>query len=126
MRQTFTVMGRLPGLNEYINACRNNKYTGAAMKKEMQEYVRVEIVRSHLTPVEGRCRLQYTFFERNRNRDMDNVSGFAHKVVQDALVEAGVLEGDGWKHIAGYTDNFEIDRDCPRIEVTLIYSAESN
>lgn len=75
-----------------------------------------------LKPIRSRCRIQYTFFEPNRRRDMDNISGFAHKVIQDALVEEGILANDGWSEISGYTDSFEVDKERPRIEVTLIYT----
>ena len=122
MRQTFTIPGRLDGMNDLIAANRSSRYTGAQLKRDNQFNVVIAIRKAHLKPIGSRCRLMYTFFEPNMRRDMDNISGMAHKVIQDALVEAGILEGDGWRHISGYTDNFEIDRRNPRIEVTLIYT----
>ena len=122
MRQTFTIPGRLDGMNDLIAATRESRYTGAQLKKDNQWNVLIAIKKSHLKPINGRCRLMYTFYEPNMRRDMDNISGFAHKVIQDALVEAGILANDGWRNIAGYTDNFFIDKDNPRIEVTLVYT----
>jgi len=61
--------------------------------------------------------LVYHFYEPNRRRDKDNISAFAHKVIQDALVHLKVIKNDGWNDIAGYIDLFDIDENNPRIEV---------
>lgn len=53
-------------------------------------------------------------------RDLDNISSFGRKVIQDALVNAAVLKGDGWKHVVGFSDRFEVDKENPRIEVRII------
>lgn len=37
----------------------------------------------------------------------------------DALVQAGILENDGWKQIKGMADYFEVDKKYPRIEVRI-------
>lgn len=113
----MTIDGRLPGLNEYINAERRNRYAGAKMKKEWQRVVGWFIGRMPPAPIP--CWVKFVFYEPNGRRDVDNVSGFAHKIIFDALVEHGVLKGDGQKYVAGYTDKFEIDCDRPRIEVTI-------
>lgn len=133
MRQTFTITGRLDGMNDFISANRSTSgkgrtfwCSGAQMKKDNQLNVAIAIRKAHLKPITGRCRLHYRFFEPNMKRDLDNISGFAHKVVQDALVETGILENDGWKQIAGYTDDFFIDKEDPRIEVTIIYMEQEN
>ena len=57
--------------------------------------------------------------KKNRKRDLDNISAFAHKVIQDGLVQCGLLANDGWKNIVGYSDDFYVDKDNPRIEVTI-------
>jgi len=61
--------------------------------------------------------LVYHFYEPNRRRDKDNISAFAHKVIQDALVHLKVIKNDGWNDIAGYIDLFDVDENNPRIEV---------
>lgn len=50
---------------------------------------------------------------------MDNISSFGRKVIQDALVKAGVLRNDGWKEIRGFSDRFAVDAENPRIEVEI-------
>jgi Holliday junction resolvase RusA-like endonuclease len=74
---------------------------------------------AHLPASVHPVKLHFRFYEPNRKRDLDNISGFAHKVIQDALVSCGVLGGDGWKYITGYTDEFFVDKQNPRIEVEI-------
>lgn len=116
----FTIYGRLPGMNEYTSSQRGNRYHGANMKRASQKAVEAYISAAKLKPIKCPVRIIYAFYEPDRRRDLDNISGFAHKVIQDALVSCGVLQGDGWKHITGYTDVFAVDRKHPRIEVELV------
>jgi len=44
---------------------------------------------------------------------------FAKKFIQDSLVQMGVLENDGWKHIEYFTDSFAVDPKNPRVEVVI-------
>jgi len=89
------------------------------MKRENQGIVSAEIKAAKLQPCDGMVTLEYIFYEPNMRRDPDNVSGFAHKVVQDALVECGILQNDGWRNISGYRDMFSIDKQNPRIVVII-------
>ena len=70
--------------------------------------------------IEKPVRLQYKFFEPNQKRDLDNVSAMVHKCLQDSLVLAGILNNDGWKNIKGFTDDFDVDKTNPRIEVVIV------
>ena len=124
MTVQFTIEGRLPGINEYILAERGNKYNGAKLKKTAQRAVEYYIQAARLKRVRTPIRIVYTFFEPNRRRDKDNIAGFAHKVIQDALVQQGIIDDDGWREISGWTDAFAVDKDRPRVEVTLIEQGE--
>lgn len=124
MTVQFTIEGRLPGINEYVLAERGNKYNGAKLKKTAQRAVEYYIQAARLPRVRTPIRLVYTFFEKDRRRDKDNIAGFAHKVIQDALVQQHIIDDDGWREIAGWTDAFAVDKDRPRIEVTLIEQGE--
>lgn len=115
----FTIEGRLPSLNEYIKACRTAPVIGNRMKHKDEELITIYIRKAKLKPIYKRVRISYTFYEPNNRRDLDNVSGYAHKVIQDALVRAGILSDDSWGYITGYRDSFEIDKKRPRIEVEL-------
>lgn len=119
-RTKLVIQGTLPGLNEYINAERRNKYLAAKLKNQ-SEHVVMSYARRQLHGVhfDGPVTMTYTWYEPSRRRDKDNVSSYGRKVIQDALVKAGVLAGDGWRHIEGFRDRFVVDRDNPRIEVEL-------
>lgn len=120
MTYEFVIDGRLKGMNDYTSAQRINRYKGAGMKAREQKKVEVAIMQQlrgvHITsPV----RLHYIYYELNRRRDLDNVAGFAHKVIQDALVSTHVLKNDGWGDVVGFTDTFSVDRDNPNIIVMI-------
>ena len=114
------IPGRLEGLNEFIAANRTHPEKGNKMKRDGQRicfyYIRNCLKKAKIRePV----RLHYTFFEKDRRRDLDNISGFFHKVFQDALVEARYLSNDGWNNIAGYSDDFKVSKKNPHIEILI-------
>lgn len=119
MRRLIVVPHVFPSINEFINANRISKGAynlGNAMKRRDQAIIAQYLPRAHFSkPVY----LEYTFYEPSKRRDMDNISGYFHKIFQDALVENGVLDGDGWNYIKGYRDDFKVDRQLPRIEILI-------
>lgn len=117
----LTIPGRLPGLNEYTTACRTDPRAGNRMKREAQTTVQWMIrAQLHRMKIEKPVFMLFTFYEQDRRRDRDNVSSFARKVIQDALVKTGTLQDDGWDQVTGYLDNFKVDKLHPRIEVQFI------
>lgn len=115
----ITIPGRFPGLNEFIGANRRrqgNWSGGNAMKQRDQAIIR------HYIPHGMKLKkifIEYNYYEPNAKRDKDNIAGYFHKVFQDALVQAGCIENDGWKNIKGWSDYFEVDKGNPRIEVVI-------
>ena len=111
---------KLHSLNEYIDACRRNPHSGAKMKRTDQEAVEWYI-RSQLRGVRINkpVTMLYRWHESNRKRDLDNISSYGRKVIQDALVDCRVLADDGWNQIHGFQDDFKIDRKHPYIEVLI-------
>lgn len=124
MMAEFVIQGTLPGLNEYINAERRNRYTGAALKKRAQSIVAIYARSLDRWRPEKPVHMIYHWYEPNQRRDKDNISSFGRKVIQDALVQIGVLNDDGWKDISGFEDRFYVDRKNPRIVVELIEEEE--
>lgn len=120
MEHRVTIKGTLPNMNDYTNAQRGNRYMGAKLKKDAQTLC-AWVIRSQLKNIriQNPVVLHYYYYEPNRKRDLDNIAGFAHKVIQDALVECGVLQNDGWQNIIGFTDYFEVDKANPRIELII-------
>lgn len=112
---------KLHSLNEYIGACRRNAYQGAQMKRKDQSTIEWYI-RSQLRGIRLKkpVRMSYRWYEPNRKRDLDNISSYGRKIVQDALVNCQVIQNDGWQQLRGFSDEFCIDKKRPRIEVYLI------
>ena len=69
--------------------------------------------------IDKKVRIDYIWYEKNKKRDLDNISSFGRKVIQDALVDNGTLKNDGWENVIGFSDTFYIDKDNPRIEVII-------
>lgn len=115
----FTIEGRLDGLNEFIKANRTNKYQGNTMKQRNEKAVLLAIRAAKLKPIEKYpVELQIAWFEPNKRRDCDNVT-FGIKYIQDALVTAGILKDDSQKYISKLNHEVKMDRNNPRIEVTI-------
>ncbi len=125
MEYLLTVPGKLCGLNDYIAAERAHRQKGAKMKADNGDIVALAI-RQCLRGVriDHPVYMEYRWVEPNKRRDKDNVSSFGRKVIQDALVDTGVLKDDGWNYVVGFSDRFEVDKENPRIEV-LIRDVES-
>ena len=118
---TLTIKGRLPGLNEYISACNSSPQTGNRMKRDSMTtvawYIRAQLRGIRFTkPVF----IMFTYYEKDRRRDHDNVSSFARKAIQDALVQCGTIQDDGWGYVTGHMDFYEVDKENPRIVVEFI------
>lgn len=121
MEYKLIIPGRLDGLNKFIGANRSNSCAGNNMKKRNERAVRKSIESClHGARIERPVFMEYTWYERDMRRDLDNISSFGRKVIQDALVGAAVLKGDGWKYVVGFSDRFEVDKNNPRIEVKIM------
>lgn len=117
----ITVPGRLAGANEYILKCRTNRVSAASMKVKQENIIKAAVLdclHHKPKPFQNPVILHYHWYEPNRRRDKDNVA-FAHKFFQDAFVHIGLLQGDGWEYVEGFTDTFSVDSKRPRIEVEI-------
>ena len=95
---------KLPSLNEYINACRSNRFQGAKMKRDVEDDIMIflRLVPEFHNPI----RIHFHWIEENRRRDLDNIC-FAKKFILDALVKAGKLADDNRKIVTAFIDTFE-------------------
>lgn len=116
-----TIPGRMPSLNEYIEAERRNRYVAAQMKSEKQ-YLAGLYIRKALPGVriDVPVIIRYFWYEPNKRRDKSNICAFGRKVIEDALVQQHVLKDDGWDEIVGFQDYFLIDKNNPRIELEIM------
>ena len=107
---------RLPGMNEIIDANRESRYAGATQKATYTLLARN--AGQNAEPVIGRVDVVCTWYCKDRRRDPDNVSA-GIKFVLDGLIQAGVLQNDGWKQIRSIRHEFSVDKQRPRVEVEL-------
>lgn len=95
---------KFPSLNEYINACRTNRYKGAKMKADIENHIAEYI--AGLPRFKKPVQIWFHWIEKNKRRDFDNIC-FSKKFILDALVKYGKLQDDNRKHVTGFKDTFE-------------------
>lgn len=94
---------KFPSLNEYVEACRGNKYAGASMKKKVQSHILPYIL--SLPRFKRPVTIRFTWIEGNKKRDLDNIA-FAKKFILDTLVQAGKLKDDNRRCVMAFSDQF--------------------
>lgn len=120
---SFTVSGRLPSLNDYIDACRSHWSKGAKLKTETEELIYWSIKAARAAglcrPVKKPCRIEFVWYEHGARRDLDNVFS-AKKYILDAMQTAGIIENDDRKHVVGLNDSIrDAARGCDRVHVVI-------
>ena len=105
----FTIKAKLPSLNDYIYACRSNKYAGAKFKEDVERVIVYEIKQAltigKLRPTKKPCKVRFTWCETNARRDCDNIAS-AKKYILDAMQTQGIIKNDNQKYIVGFEDIF--------------------
>lgn len=121
---TLVIPGTLPGLNDYIRTERGHKHQAAKLKKRIENNIGW-LIKQQLQGIKiaEPVIISYLWLEPNRMRDKDNIA-WAKKFIQDALVRAQILEGDSWKHIISFKDEFAVDKTNPRIEIRIHIAKE--
>lgn len=107
MKYSFEINQRLPGLNQYILACRGNRFSGAELKKKTEYDIWIYIMQQLKgVHIKKPIFITFTWIEENGKRDLDNIC-FAKKFILDALVKANVLQNDNKSHVSGFMDKFQ-------------------
>ena len=112
-----TIPGRLPGLNEIIDAARASKFKSAEQKKQYTELV-AWCCKAARIPKMKRVNLDITWYEPHRQRDPDNVQA-AVKFIWDGLSTSGALPNDGWGQQGTVTHHMAVDKERPRVEIEI-------
>ena len=121
MTASVFIPGPLPGFNEIIAAAKSGRGKGnayARMKKQWGETVWAFAKSARMKPVDGQASVLFVWFERDRRRDIDNVSAAA-KFVLDGLVKAGVLANDNQASVFSIEHHFVVDKKTPGVRVTV-------
>jgi Holliday junction resolvase RusA-like endonuclease len=114
----FDIEGRLPGLNEMIDAAKQGKgkYQPYSMMK--QTYTDMVAWLAKKLPKYEQVNITITWYEPNEKRDPDNIMAGA-KFILDGLVKAGTIPNDTRRYIKSITHIPELDRENPRVEVEI-------
>jgi hypothetical protein len=115
--QELWIPGQLPSLNVMLadRAARaGNRY--AKLKAKWTDDIALLARVAKLKPV-ARARFRFTWHERNRQRNPDNIVA-ARKLVLDGLVKARIMANDGWDQVAGFTDAWSVAGQ-PGVRVTI-------
>ena len=102
--QVIKIQGKLPSLNEYIEACRTNYGKGSRIKKEIESPIILQLAR--MKPITSPVIIHFLWHERTRRRDKDNVAA-GKKFILDAMQKSGKLINDNNNYIKGFTDRYE-------------------
>lgn len=95
---------KFPSLNDYIRACRGNKFGGANMKKRIENDISWDIEK--LPTFDKPVFIDFLWTEKNKRRDFDNIA-FAKKFILDAMVKQGKLKDDNRRWVVGFSDRFK-------------------
>ena len=115
VRGKFFVPGPIPGWNEAFAAANANRYKGNTLKKKWTDAVAWHVKAAKI-PKMDQAYFIFTWCEKKRNRDPDNIAS-SKKYVLDGLVLAGVLENDGWHQILGWEDTFLVGKPGVNVEI---------
>ena len=110
---------KLPSLNDYVRACRTNRYQASKMKRETEDDIGYFIGR--LPRFKRPVRIHFHWVEQNEKRDLDNIA-FAKKFILDAMVKRGKLKDDNRKCVTGFTDSFSYGKETK----VVLYIEEVN
>lgn len=119
--QKIKIVGKMPSLNEYIEACRRNAHCGARLKSNVEAGIIPQLAK--LKKIEKPVHIIFIWHEVNKRRDKDNVAA-AKKFILDALQKSGKLINDNNNYIIGFTDKF--DYTATENAVTLIIESGEN
>ncbi|MFD2658592.1 RusA family crossover junction endodeoxyribonuclease [Gracilibacillus thailandensis] len=112
----FTIPGTLPSMNEIIEMSKKHHMQYSIMKKQYTQLVKLHAMK---LPKIERADFVITWYCQDKRKDKDNITS-GQKFIFDGLVEAGVLQNDGWKEIGNVAHVFEVDKENPRVQVKII------
>jgi hypothetical protein len=113
----LVIPGELPTMNEIINKSKTHWSKYKKMKETYDSIISYYATQQKIKFFKS-VKLEITYCRKNRKVDPDNISA-GKKFIIDGLVQAGVLENDGWSEIKGFKENWEVDKDNPRTEINF-------
>lgn len=140
------VPGRVPGLNELFAARLSTSPSHGSKIHNGYSRLKKEYSEKVLLAAEEQCPdmpsqmgdwFTYLVIEPSKRRDPSNICGAAVKLVEDGLQYAGLLSGDGWKNVGGFTFYWTVDKEpgvlvywswleCPKRMMLELYERRPN
>jgi Holliday junction resolvase RusA-like endonuclease len=115
--QQFFIPGRLPGMNDILQAAKLRK-PYMRIKKQLTDMIAQLALEGDVKPYESSVCITFQWIEQNRKRDPDNICAGA-KFVLDGLVKAGIIKSDGFKYVKTISSSFQINKEHPGVIVIL-------
>lgn len=109
MKYKIELPFKLPSLNDYIHILNRNKFEANNFKKGIEGDIIWAIKKAKTPRILKKVKITYTWIEKNKKRDIDNVSS-ARKFINDALQKAGIINNDSPSYVVGQTDIFLYDK----------------
>lgn len=114
----FILTGTLPDLNAELNAAKTHWSIYSRHKKKWTNDVAWQVKAQIRNIIDKPIKLSIKYYLNNQKKDPDNIV-FAKKYILDGMVNSGILPNDTLQWIKGFSEDFELDRSNPRIEVTI-------
>ena len=119
MTHKLVINGRIKTLNEYISALNASKYKGAQLKRDEETKISAAIWQQlRGVRIEAPVFIVFNWHCKDKKFDKDNIAA-AKKFCLDALVTCGTLKNDTWERIVGFSDNFYVDKNNPKVEIYI-------
>lgn len=114
MKQLLIIPHSLPCINDMVA---KNRFVYNKLKQDTESMIEYEIRRQKIKPM-NYAYLSFVWFEKDKRRNPDNVSGGGPKFVLDALVRSGILKNDGWSEVLGIRHGFVVGQGSS-VQITL-------
>lgn len=114
--RTVEIPLKLPSFNEYVYACRTNKYMAAKMKRDLEQEIGYFIL--DLPKYDKPIQIHFHWIEGNKKRDYDNIC-YAKKFILDALVKYQKLKDDNRNYVYSFRDTFEYKKGTTKVVLEI-------
>jgi len=112
----FFIPGPLPGMNEMIDQARTHWSESAKSRKMWVRHIS-NIIGN--VPRFEQVYIYYHWLEKDRRRDPDNIVA-GMKLINDAMIDAGLISNDGWLQIIGFQHTWSVDKKRPGCYVRVV------
>lgn len=113
--------GEWTDFNTYSTAERTHRQKAAEIKEHETLRAMLDCKDQKIEPIEESqypLQLHFAWYVPYKKKDPDNIAA-AKKFILDGMQKARVIKNDGWNQIDAFSDSFHIDKEMPRVEVSI-------